>query len=118
MKLSIALLIPVVALATAGCDFPYPGDYVPDAGPTSCGNDRLDEGEVCDGLLLAGNTCESRGHAAGMLTCAPSCLTFDESACTDCGNGMRQGVEACDGADHGDGTCTTLGFAGGTLACS
>lgn len=55
-----------------------------DAGPPpeTCGNDRLDEGEVCDGTLLGGETCQSVLGWEGSLACAASCLEFDTSGCT------------------------------------
>lgn len=36
---------------------------------------------MCDGALLRGETCATRGFAAGALACAASCRDFDTSAC-------------------------------------
>jgi hypothetical protein len=36
-----------------------------------CGNGTKEAGEVCDSNGLAGATCQSRGYAAGTLSCKP-----------------------------------------------
>ncbi len=46
-----------------------------------CGNDRIDEGEVCDGTNLAGKACQDFGYTHGELACSPSCDKFITSAC-------------------------------------
>ena len=54
--------------------------------PNQCGDEFLDtQGpnniEMCDGRILAGQTCASLGFPGGTLSCAADC-TFDTSACT------------------------------------
>lgn len=44
-----------------------------------CGNGVLNEGEECDGALLAGQTCESKGFASGTLGC--NNCRFDTGLC-------------------------------------
>ncbi|MBC8072057.1 MAG: hypothetical protein IAG13_27290 [Deltaproteobacteria bacterium] len=85
-----------------------------------CGNDMLDDGEVCDGSDLAGQDCASQDFDGGTLGCNASCSAFDTSMCTlaDCGDGMISGRETCDGVDLGGATCESLGYDAGTLACA
>ncbi len=83
-----------------------------------CGDGRLDPGERCDGIELAGMTCTSRGFSTGNLLCSESC-EFDESLCdTPCGNGVIDSGEACDGSELGGQGCGDLGSLTGTLACA
>ena len=87
------------------------------AAPT-CGNGRLDAGEQCDGVNLAGATCASRGFVSGSLSCSATC-TFNTSQCSNCGNNVINAGEFCDGTALGGGTCTQQGCSGGgTLACN
>lgn len=46
-----------------------------------CGNGVIDQGEQCDNSNLAGQTCQTRGYAGGILNCNSNC-TFNISACT------------------------------------
>ena len=39
-----------------------------------CGNDILEGSEQCDGIELAGASCETKGFASGVLSCTRSCL--------------------------------------------
>jgi hypothetical protein len=117
MKPSIAWLAPLLALVASGCEFPYPGDYVPDANPTTCGNNRLDDGEDCDGVLLSQTNCFTAGHVSGALACTTTC-TFDFSGCFDCGDGAVSGPEVCDGLALAGNTCEGRGHDGGMLACA
>ncbi|RJO71889.1 MAG: hypothetical protein C4523_03495 [Myxococcales bacterium] len=85
-----------------------------------CGNDHKDEGEVCDGLDLAGQGCEAQGFGPGLLACRPDCTGFDTSTCspaTTCGNDFIDMGEFCDGMDLGGQSCVTLGFGPGALSC-
>lgn len=105
-----------VVLAT-GCEFPYPGDFVPDASPSTCDNGRLDDGEDCDGALLGPASCFSTGHVEGTLGCTSMC-TFDFSGCHDCGDGRLDGPEVCDSTVLDGATCVSRGHDGGMLTCA
>ena len=87
----------------------------------ACGNDWIDDGEQCDSIDLAGQTCAGLGFSGGTLACKADC-TFDTSGCShqqgSCGDGVINGTELCDGAALGGQSCRLLGFSGGTLACS
>jgi cysteine-rich repeat protein len=93
--------------------------------PPSCGDGRIDPGEVCDGAALGGE-CGDGGDPAesggGTLRCNPDCRSFDRTGCFRCGNGVADGTrEACDGQDFGGATCGTFGYGGDdrhTLHCS
>ncbi len=92
---------------------------------SSCGNKNLDVGEVCDGDMLNGATCEDvRGKGStGTLKCLLNCSDYDASGCSEgvmCGDGVREGDEACDRDDFGSATCETLVGPGsaGTLSCN
>ncbi len=95
---------------------------VPDGGvdaETPCGNGVADEGEVCDGVDLRGQTCERLGFQGGTLACRNTCNYFDTSNCvTTCGDGLAGGAEACDGTDLSNETCLSLGYYGGDLSCT
>ncbi|MBT6433689.1 MAG: hypothetical protein HOK28_11390 [Deltaproteobacteria bacterium] len=81
--------------------------YVLDAceAESACGNSVIDDGEVCDGPLLTGQSCASLGYLSGSLACADDCSAFDETQCWTeppaveeiCGDGEITGYEACDG---------------------
>ncbi len=86
-----------------------------------CGDGDIQEGEVCDGDNLGGETCQSLGHGAGELACRSNCTDFDRSNCgapASCGDGTIDDGEECDGSALGGETCGDLGFGGGELACS
>ena len=68
-----------------------------------CGNDFIDDIEECDGIDLGGQTCVSRGYAAGDLACEPTCI-FNEDDCEafpTCGDNFAGYSEWCDQ----NGTC-------------
>jgi hypothetical protein len=50
------------------------------AASKTCGNDALEDGEVCDGAELGGQTCADVGYAAGTLACTPLCA-LDTAMC-------------------------------------
>ena len=49
---------------------------------TLCGNGLIDQGELCDGDALDGQTCATLDLGAGDLACTGDC-TFDTSGCCD-----------------------------------
>jgi len=86
-----------------------------------CGNDMVEGDEVCDGLDLREETCESQGFdGGGDLACLSDCSGFDTSGCIFgevCGNGVAEDGEVCDGVDLKGETCKSMGFDSGTLSC-
>jgi cysteine-rich repeat protein len=84
-----------------------------------CGDGIIGRNELCDGVDLDGETCESQGFDAGTLGCTNRCA-FDTSLCVffSCGDGAANGGEDCDGADLAGATCETEGFDAGTLGCT
>jgi len=56
-------------------------DTLDDTGST-CGNGVVDPDEDCDGLDLAGGTCEALGFDGGTLSCSGAC-SYDTSSCSD-----------------------------------
>lgn len=64
-----------------------------------CGNGTAEEGEICDGSDLRGQSCESLGLPQGTLSCDASCH-LDASDCYTpppyCGNGVVEPGEECD----------------------
>ena len=87
----------------------------------SCGDQFAEGDETCDGLDLAGQTCESQGYSGGTLVCASTCLRFVTSGCTGqlaCGNNAIDDGEECDGTELNGASCeTVLTGTSGTLAC-
>lgn len=49
--------------------------------PSTCGNGVIDQGEVCDGSNLGGQTCQSLGYQGGTLQCSYDCKSFNTSQC-------------------------------------
>ena len=83
---------------------------------TLCGDERIAQGEDCDGGALGGATCATLGFSSGKLACGQ--CHFDTSRCSFCGNGAINGAEECDGADFGGKSCETIGYSGGALGCT
>lgn len=65
-----------------------------------CGNNNVEEPEICDGTDLNGVTCRSEGFFDGTVSCNEDCNGTDTSACVAnvCGNGTVEGEEVCDSA--------------------
>ncbi|MFZ5364949.1 MAG: putative metal-binding motif-containing protein [Patescibacteria group bacterium] len=118
------------SLTDEGCA--YCGDGTCQSGETAqscpqdcgyvCGNGAIESGEVCDGILFGGQTCQSKGFDAGTLTCVAGCTSISTANCYDvgpeCGNGSIESGEVCDGVNFGGKTCQYYNFDAGTLACT
>ena len=51
--------------------------------PTTCGNNVLEDGEVCDLQQMDGATCANLGYEAGVVSCATDCLSVNTGGCWD-----------------------------------
>jgi hypothetical protein len=52
-----------------------------------CGNNVIEDPEICDGTDLGGQTCVEHGFDAGVLACNSTCEEFDLSGCLTCRTG-------------------------------
>jgi len=87
----------------------------------TCGDNKVDGTDVCDGSDMGGESCETQGFAQGTLKCQANCAGFDTSECgasTSCGDGNIDNGEVCDGKNLNGRTCEDEGFEEGDLACS
>jgi hypothetical protein len=85
--------------------------------PLTCGDNKKDAGEECDGFINTNCAGFLKEGFGGDPKCLPSCKA-DLSECTYCGDGKRDEHEACEGAELGGATCSTLGAGGsGLLSC-
>jgi hypothetical protein len=57
-------------------------DYTDCFGDDICGNDIIDEFELCDGNNTRERTCEDEGYGSGTLNCDSDCKNYDYSGCT------------------------------------
>ncbi len=86
----------------------------------TCGDDKVNGADVCDGKDLDGKSCTDFNYSGGTLACLSNCSDFDLSKCTGkikCGNDKVDGTDVCDGKDLDGKTCTNFNYSGGTLAC-
>jgi outer membrane protein assembly factor BamB len=72
------------------------------AAPASCGDDVRQAPEICDGVDLAGLSCESLGYASGSLSCLGNCGEIELTGCVplqaqDAGSGPGDGAVADQG---------------------
>jgi len=89
--------------------------------PAGCGDNQVQDPEICDGTDIGGRRCEDLGLGAGVLGCLGNCADYDTVSCgppLGCGDGARDGVEVCDGEDFDGLRCRDLGYEGGTLRCA
>jgi Regulator of chromosome condensation (RCC1) repeat len=90
-----------------------------EANPASCGDEKIDLGEQCDGESLNGLTCTDIGYYGGTLSCGDDCMfnIFDCETYGKCGDYALDSGEECDGNKLNSNSCESLGYYGGTLAC-
>jgi len=69
-----------IMLTLAACDSPGGGKTTPVL--ATCNNGALDPGELCDGALVGGQTCQSAGYDLGVLVCNRACTNYDYSGCS------------------------------------
>jgi|GEM_PF-2040137 len=82
-----------------------------------CGNDAVEEGEICDGGTKPCTEIDADKYSTGTANCKDDCSGFDEEVCVAkavCGNSVEEEGEGCDG---GSVECSTLGFLTGFAAC-
>lgn len=82
----------------------------------TCGDDRIDGYEACDGS--EGFNCLSAGMGAGIIECGPNC-SADPLLCPepDCGNNVIEGSESCDGTELPSDSCASYGAGQGAVTC-
>jgi Beta-propeller repeat len=120
MKYLLHLTVLVLLLSLSACHLFLSISQDVEIIPETCGNGMLEVEESCDGTLLSGGTCVSRGFDGGELSCSTSCR-FDLSLCTMngvCGDAEINVSESCDGANLNNSTCITEGFDDGDISCS
>ena len=87
---------------------------------TTCGNNEIEPGELCDADQVGSATCADLGQGFndGFVTCNNTCTGFSGRFCGTCGNGVAESTEQCDGDDTEGLGCPDLGFSGGALLCA
>lgn len=96
------------------------GDSIVFCSNAVCGNNILENGEICDGSNFGSLKCSDYGYQGGTLLCTSAC-TLDFSQCEEasfCGNGIVEGAEQCDAGNLNGQTCASLGAGSGTLTCN
>ena len=97
---------------------PAPSTGVGATASTTCGNNTIEGGEVCDGTDLGGESCQSQvGCVGGTLVCNGTCSGYITTSCTG-PNGTLESPEECDGSQFGGVDCIALGCSGGFLLCN
>lgn len=87
----------------------------------TCGDNKINGTDLCDGDDMGGESCETQGFQPGVLKCQPNCAGFDTSQCgasASCGDGVIDAGEVCDKKNLNGRTCEDEGFEEGELACS
>jgi len=84
----LAIILPVLSyslfLVSSSAESASTGIITATVAVGICGNNIVEYGEDCDGSALDGQTCQSLGYDAGVLTCGISC-DFDKSDCVNLG---------------------------------
>lgn len=90
-------------------------------GKSICGNNVLEDGELCDKSQLNNKKCTDFKFDAGNLTCNPNC-TFNLSKCIKetavCGNDVIDQDEECDGINFNKKDCKSFNYDSGYLLCN
>jgi hypothetical protein len=82
----------------------------------TCGDGKIDEGEMCDGSDLGGHSCQGEGFDFGTVSCDAQCQ-ISTALCTRlCGNGRLDPGEQCDG-NVGPLACPDWGYKRCTESC-
>jgi hypothetical protein len=68
-----------------------------------CGDDVIDDGEMCDGSTIPEPSCAALGdgYDQGQVSCTGQC-TLDLTGCSTCGDSVVEGPEPCDDGDATD----------------
>lgn len=111
-KQSLFVVLVAGSIAAAcSSDNKTPAAATPDAG--TCGNGKLDPGEVCDSALTSfpGKTCatEKGPGSTGALVCAADCKSISTQACSATTGGTGGGLGAGGGLGSGGGLSTDAG---------
>jgi hypothetical protein len=85
--------------------------------PGVCGNNIIEDEEVCDLAQVNGETCESMGYEGGQLGCLLTCDDYNLLGCFICGNEVIDIAEDCEGEVPHDVTCESMGFQDGFISC-
>jgi hypothetical protein len=99
---------PVSSSSEGGSTGPIPG---------VCGNNIIEDEEVCDLAQVNGETCESMGYEGGQLGCLLTCEDYNLLGCFICGNEVIDIAEDCEGEVPHDVTCRSMGFQDGFISC-
>jgi hypothetical protein len=112
------------------CTFDFSQCIKEETGP-ECGNNEIEEGEVCDGTALPEDkdTCEEYDpdqYRGGTLTCNDDCNGFNTDACTPigCNDGFLDEGEDCDTKEgatiwaEDKNECSDFGFEFGDVTCT
>ncbi|MBQ9818120.1 MAG: hypothetical protein IJM59_11755 [Proteobacteria bacterium] len=92
--------------------------------PASCGNNQIENGEVCDSQRLNDQRCDTfigKG-STGTLKCNKTCSGYDSTGCkgnANCGNNKIDSGEVCDNTKFNGKTCESEVGKGsrGSLRC-
>ncbi len=103
------------SLTCASCKFDSSGCTTSETPSENCGNDKLDEGEDCDGAKFASGKDQCPSGTTGTVTC--NACKADTSACKSA-SGCGAGEETCTAAEENQSKCTQDGkFAKCTSGC-
>ena len=112
------LIILLLMLSNIACeDMEEKDPFIPEEGGIECGNNKIEDGEECDGTNTGIKTCLEMGFKGGELKCSLGCKIVTDS-CFDCGNGIIEEGEECDSSNFGELACTDYSFNTGLLQCT